>query len=266
MICSTLEEYELRLSLASDRERPNILPPRMRLTASSYGLARKCVYPWTSGLRWDTSANPSARLGTAFHRYAEMEGRIAVQGLIQKYNLTSALARRLTAMTSHWDTWAKDTQYFQRQRLVEFKFALDPETLDCQVLWSPCMRDYSEAPDGWVAGTVDLIQDGIITDYKTGYTMNPWQLVLLELMVCCATGWRRAETRFEKFTEEGHRSLPVQGPAPLQTAKELLTITRRIKERDTTPTPSFEACRFCPVRDQCPSRMEEPRAAITWRE
>lgn len=241
-----------------------------RLTASSLSLASKCVYPWTSGLAWDSTSGPAAKMGTAFHSAAEhyvTTGKADLDALGDEHKLQPYLRKKLAATFERWREWAD--QQATGEWKCEIPFAVDPLTGDAKVIESKGPRDYSAAPDGWMTGTADVVDSSgelEVIDWKSGnYVEHPStnpQMRVLGFAAARAFGRDRVTVRIVRTLPE--MLIPLKhtfSPFVLRVIGNELRQVREAMVTDAKPSPSVDACRFCPVRAKCPESMAKKKEA-----
>jgi RecB family exonuclease len=146
-----------------------------QLSASKITLAKACL-AWlrSDAPEWDDKKGPSARLGNAFHRFAELVTKrqnANTSELAKQYELRPAQARDLARMVMRWTDWKQHRM--TGAALAEVKFAYDPFTRVARLLDGEGDRNYEGSTPTEIVGTADLVQpegNGVVwvTDYKTG--------------------------------------------------------------------------------------------------
>ena len=233
-----------------------------RLTASKLDLAVRCLFPWTSGLDWpDTGTSYSARLGKAFHEYAEHKGRVTIPELVVKHGLTPAQVRKLTAMAAAWRAWWSGRPT-PPVRSREAKVQYEPAIGSADIIDSKGERDYSAAWRSALVGTADVVEaDGgevHVLDYKTGiFAPMPWESMQMKFLGLAFSRVYDAKvvnaTIVTVSEKEGVRewSHTYSAEEIRETEDTLRRVHLQLAERPT-PAPGGH-CRFCPVREACPA-------------
>ncbi len=152
-------------------------------TVSKLGLAQRCAYPWTSGLAWpELPASPAAAYGSAVHLVAEAIGQrlegLDLAALVDRTATELALGEadrvrlRADAEAVRAQLVADRERWPGARWWAEVPVAYCARTDTARRLPSDGRRDYSDATDTEVCGTIDLmIADGdtlAIRDWKTG--------------------------------------------------------------------------------------------------
>lgn len=237
-----------------------------RLTASKLDIATACVWPWSSGVEWpDTPTSYSARLGKAFHAYAEHEGKRGLHGIIVEHGLTPAQVRKLHALCASWETWWK-TFPVAPVRGLETKVQYEPMVGSADLLETRGERDYSQAWRTAIVGTADVVQaDGgsvHVLDYKTGrwapMPRESWQMRFLGLAFARVYDAEQVTATIVTLSEkEGLREWShTYTPDELRETEDTLRRVHLSLAERPQPNPG-DHCRWCPVRGMCPTQQQE---------
>lgn len=229
-----------------------------RVSASSFELARKCVYPWTSGLAWDKGKPRwNTRIGTAAHDAIEHmdKSRIAKNPDLSK--------RQIEVCSGIFEEFKKwSDAYVPPASEREVAFAIDASSDDFSVRKAPGPRgehrDYSWAPAGDFTCTVDLYYPDWRFDFidlKTGWMAKPpeesWQMKFIGVAVAGHKKKDSVECAILRVREDGF----VVWPATFSdftldlTRQEMRRVHLAVKAGDG-PSPG-DHCKYCPIKTQC---------------
>lgn len=235
-----------------------------RVSASKFGLARKCVYPWTSGLEFEKRVGWSGAIGTAGHLAAETgalptwEPVKIVRG---KWRNADGLTKRqveiIRGVSRQYQKWLAANLDDMEGARHEVPLWYCPDTGECGELTRGEHRDYSKAPPGAFCMTVDLVGYGRwdFADIKTGWAPSAPddsdQMRLIGLVISKLRGKSEVEAGILALREREHTFMPAT----------LDELTLGVVEREAKrvhlavrnkqgPTPG-DHCKWCPVRETC---------------
>ncbi len=164
---------------------PNVPP-----TASKYWLARLCLHPWTSGLRWESrKASWARRLGSYAHRKLEclVENRPDNTGNGSSYVATPRmrfLAERCTdsgglyLATLNGATARAEVAFCAAETVVnsDSGTGATPNAVAATEVFLGSARAYPPLPG--LFGTADLVASSprnlLVADWKTGLSTEPY--------------------------------------------------------------------------------------------
>ena len=271
---------------------PPALPPG-RLTASRLELARRCPGSFAIGHAQDDSAPAAA--GTEIHAFIE---ELLKSGQLDPGLVEDPAAREVCEKIDPVDLLETargegyimddllDIADFERppRILVEHKMALAPDAKSALVLDGETEhRDYSEAPEDYICGTVDVVAlyDGaearekagaaVITDWKTGRNVTApernLQLRFQAVATALAYGVEVVIVQIAYVFHDGtvHPSSFTFTRTDLDgAAEELRRILRRVQEaregREEFRTGSH--CGNCPAFASCPAQAGAAQALL----
>lgn len=227
--------------------------PFERVSASKLRLARKCVYPWTSGLEWDDKPLWSARIGTAVHYIAETGNKPADWG-----DLTDRQREIATGMAKQYTEWAAANYAELEDSRREVAYFYDPATGEVGELPKSTHRDYSKAPPGAFTATLDIVCPGSRFDYvdiKTGWAPQaPAESDQMRFQGFIISRLHKLETvnaGVLALREKSHFFMPApfSGLTLDIVESELQRVHLAIKNNEG-PRPG-DWCKTCPVKQSC---------------
>ena len=256
------------------------LPPG-RLTASKLALAQKC--PGSFAIGHVQTEGAAAHTGIQVHRFLE---KMLLDGQLRFDLTTDTKARAVCQEIDPLDVLeaARAGLTGPVEILPETAFALSPDATEAVVLpETEDHRDYSQAPEGWVCGTADVVviceheKTVAITDWKTGAlaSVTPAEENLqLRFHALAAARVYRVDRVIAQVAHVGpdgaiHPSPCEFGPEDFeQIADELRGITEEVSRAAAggqDPHPTFvvgEHCRYCPAFAACPAQAGAAQALL----
>ena len=254
------------------------------LTASRLDLAAKC--PGSFALGHVQTESPAAGKGTEIHAFIET---LLSEGLLEPQALTDPEARRvcerldpkevfrIAAARSLAGEDAEEEDHEEGKLLVENALALSPDAGEALALpEGGGYRDYSEAPEGYVCGTADVIavfwDHVLITDWKSGGEVLPAPERNLQLRfhaLAAALAYRVGRTTVQLAYIDGEGRITVSSFEFSEEdlagiAAEIRGIVERI-ERARRGRPGFRVgshCRYCPAFASCPAQAGAAQALL----
>lgn len=236
-----------------------------RVSASNFELARKCVFPWTSGLEWERGKPRwNTRIGTAAHEAVE---HMDPSRIDKHPGLTKRQIEVCHGIFKSYKTW--EDAYFPPVGEREVAFAVDPSVGSFSVQKAPGPRgehrDYSWAPAGNFTCTIDFYYPDWRFDYidlKTGWMAKPpeesWQMKFIGVAVA---GYKKKDSVECAILRVREGDEPVVWPATFSdftldlTRQEMRRVHLAVKAGDG-PTPG-EHCKYCPIKTQCKECKDE---------
>lgn len=231
-----------------------------QLTASRIELASKC--PGSQAHEHVQTTNDAAERGTAIHDYiATLLSR--GEAPLPRNTDARSVCERLDEEEIH-RTAAPTGGIAYR---VEPGLYLSPTSGEAGILPGSYHRDYSDAPEGSIPGTADVIaleDDRVkVTDWKTGNREVPdparnYQLRFLGLAAARAFGRGEATVQIAAIREDGSIDLRYAelGSDELdEIATDLARIASRVQQaREGNPVyKTGSHCRYCPALPHCPA-------------
>ena len=262
------------------------MPAPGRLTASRLELAKACAGAFALPHVGHTSE--AAEKGTQIHAYIE---RLLTTGEVDASPLTNPEAREVcrrldpTALY-HAATGrtlaggAAECDSGAPHLLVEQALAVSPDATEALALPPGAgHRDYSEAPEGWVCGTADVValseEDGeeraVITDWKTGSPLvapdRHEQLRFLALAAALSYEVESVAVQIGYIGSDGDitcSSFELREEDLRQIARDLRELSARVQSsREGALELAVGAhCRYCPAFSFCPAQSGAAQALL----
>lgn len=249
-------------------------------TFSRFDVAQRCVFPWTSHLRWPKRPDSDfAGFGRAVSEASEclaVWGHAPYDAVIERNGLGDSDRRKFLSAIAHVAELLADEACTDRWRKAEVALAYDVVTATAREVRKAHPRDYSDQRPRELAGTPDLVRlraDGVLVvrDYKTGrykWGHRPGdtpQLRALGLSAARAYGHRLVVVETVQVDDDGLRPLEdeLDDFELAVVAGELRQVYERIQGPPEPPKPGHW-CRggYCPLVASCPA-TERTLAAIS---
>lgn len=228
------------------------------LTASKYGLARSCQYPWTDGVEWSEARGDAAQRGNDIHKAI---AHCLLSG-------ASGFGRVSVAVE-----FARSALGYGERMLVEPAYYWSPADDDGRLLGEDIGRDYSGAPPGSVCGSADVaivkLKEGrvLVIDWKSGHTHADFdtrhedQMRLLALMAARAHGVSNVDVVVFHVDSGQQVVYPFDAFDLDGIASEVREVVASMAA--ATPKPGAH-CEGCPARSSCPETRAAMELAQRW--
>lgn len=271
---------------------PPTLPeglPQGQLTASKLALAQKC--PGSFAVGHVQTESPGSSRGVQIHKFIE---KLLIYGEMRLDLVADPEARKVCRALD-----AGQLIYTARggipgpvEILPEIAFAIAPDATEAVVLEKTNNhRDYSDAPEGYICGTADVVvvahggpggpeeSTAVITDWKSGGGAVPpaeqnLQLRFHALAASLIYGVEHVIAQIAYVGQDGaiHPSPCEFGPGDLQKiSRELQEVATRVNgvrqdpDQKAPRRESFvvgEHCRHCPAFAACPAQAGAAQALL----
>lgn len=236
------------------------------VTASSWWLARECVYPWTSGIPWPVR-RPSwaATLGTISHALIEqaidrLNGHPGVRGgQVAGTARQNQLARQNESLALSWLGKAP-SGVLSPELALSYKggHLSNPTRLHVH-------RDYKVLGEVTIAGTADLVVSSplpgggtsvAVYDWKTGLYAEPYTSRARQQILCLSAMHPGAATDGAAVYLDARgpnvREVVVQvDPLEIQLTRAKFAQVEAALLSKQGPRPGLH-CSGCPIRTRCP--------------
>ncbi len=241
-------------------------------TMSKLTIARECVLPWRSSLKWPrTNSGKFAGFGRAVSSAAEciaVMGDAPVREIADANNLGEADFTRLEHAAFYLRDLLNGAWGDDRLRKAETSWAFDAVTGACRELPGYGSRDYSKRRDSEFVGTDDLTRIGadgrlMVADYKSGrYTADedPLHYPQLRALALCAArvlGFNEVDVALIQVSDTGcHVKARTMDCFDLEAAEaELRDIYARIMAPGIVEPRAGKHCHnhYCPIIAECPA-------------
>jgi hypothetical protein len=215
-----------------------------QLSASKLQLADQCKY-WLT-LDWEDESGPAGIEGTRRHKLIE----------------TYLRGDPVECDESWFETWRKHCERAlpEGDYLIEQAFSFDESANVIALPITGGHRDYSQAPEGSIVGTADLVivtDDYVhVNDWKSGKTSagdpsESLQLGFAAYCACKAMGCRNATVTYQYLGDK--RVTPRQSLLGIHELVRVRDRLIRIMQRDNKPRVGEHCGRlWCPARNVCP--------------
>ena len=250
-------------------------------TFSRLDVAARCVFPWTSGMRWPKRpASVYTGIGRAVSTAAELLaiwGDCPVEAIADAEGLTGSYRTTFGHMVIHVrDLLAHEPDTF---RVAEQALAYDLRRGTAREMRRSGPRDYSDQRPGEMMGTPDLVKrdehgELVVRDYKTGryaFGKDPGETRQLRALGLCAArayGANRVTVELAQVEAGGifiRRALLDEFELSC-IASDLADIYDRIVDRphEQVPVPgAWCAGGFCPLAASCPATIRALEAVAS---
>lgn len=251
-------------------------------SASKLGLARECLYPWTSGIRWPGDFDSrAAAFGKAVHKVAEVciesapwcTWDEAIEWCLWGYDIEPAQHRRFRACAERVREEIDELEHVavdmdERFRMcieAEVAFLYDVPKCTARRVTMEHARDRDLRGPTEIAAIVDVVywRDGVprVRNWKTGRTAretaarDSLQLRLEALAAARALGWSRVVAELAHVDEDGVEvdAVDLDAFALDGAAGELLELGDEMQVEQAPRPGPWCAGLFCPIREKCPA-------------
>lgn len=246
----------------------------MRPTASKLHIAHRCQYPWTSGIEWTVKEQgQEARLGSAFHEVAAMvigfhvapglgiEPPWHLPDLVTRYGLDDEHAEALARMVAGFIENATPPRFGVAR--AEVAFAYDPIFDVARELALGAHREYVGLEAAEFVGTADVVEDGLVIDWKTGRREHceradeNSQLAFLALCVSRVQRVSCVTVALAWVGRDGTVDYEMAGYDAYELSLVAESMARLDKALSGAPDPCpGPHCRWCPILTDCPATQQ----------
>jgi hypothetical protein len=206
--------------------------------SASRELAPHCLHWTTLDLPEDQPGDGAMR-GTAFHD-------LAAYGEI-RHEVPDVLAQEASA---RYEVWKRNgAKKLPKVRRHEVAFAINSHGR-VRELGEGIDRDYGDLDEDEIPGTLDVIGESRVIDFKTGRKYVDAESSFQMDFGSAATGATKKELHY--INEDGRTTVDAADSDPAKSLERVAAVAAQIRDGETLPNPGDHCDHFyCPARGQC---------------